>query len=396
MSPETSATSCLEDVAHHLTTHPQQLRIKKLVYSACRRTWENNPAVLNQQDLGQLLAQLVRDYPSPEQLQIIFGRIVATLNHQAEYNQVATVILSSVEPLYSFQQAATAVMADADDDHTATLTSSAPTAGVKPYEAIAQTLAQHPQQLRLKKLVYCLCHQRWENSPEVLDPISFETLLPYLHQITPSHDHLTYALSQLIKRLNRPDQYGQLAQTLVQRLSTLYQKPIEDHTTTLSRDEATYLAATEDEHTTFNPATQVSNEQTQAFNPSLHLAEEAAHAPVASANPPAVKDRKHLFELRLEITKYTSPLQAKILLFSTVQRPFQFTVQDWQHLRSFTLEDLLRDTFDYCTSFSDLETKLTIIASCLDSPDEGSQAASALLRAMKPYYAPNKLILVAP
>lgn len=395
MSPEISTTSCLEDVARILKNHPQKLRIKKLIYSACRRTWENNPAVLSQHHLNQLLPQLVTDYPNPEQLQVVLGRIVATLNRQAEYNQVALLILSSVEPLYSFQQAATAVIPDADNEGTADLTS-APTAEVKPYEAIAQGLASHPQHQRLKKLMYCLCHQRWENKAEVLDSVSFEILLPYLHQITPSHDHLTYALSQLIKRLNRPEQYGKIAQTLVQRLAPLYQKPPEDHTATLSRDHSPHPGATADEQTTFSPAPPVPCEQTQAFNPALHLAEAAVPTPVVPPPPTAVKDRKHLFELRLEITKYTSPLQAKILLFSTVQRPFQFTVQDWQHLRSFTLEDLLRDTFDYCTSFTDLETKLTIIASCLDAPDEGSQAASALLRAMKPYYPPNRVILVAP
>jgi hypothetical protein len=84
--------------------------------------------------------------------------------------------------------------------------------------------------------------------------------------------------------------------------------------------------------------------------------------------------------------RYTSPLRAKILLLSTVRSPFAGTQQDWITLKSKSLDNLIQETFEYCKTFADLESKLTIMCHCVDNVGENIQAAGAILQAMKPYY----------
>ncbi|NJN22623.1 MAG: hypothetical protein HC812_17420 [Leptolyngbya sp. RL_3_1] len=104
------------------------------------------------------------------------------------------------------------------------------------------------------------------------------------------------------------------------------------------------------------------------------------------SSPSCRRDRSNLFALRLEIMRYTNPLRAKIVLLSTIRSPFTFTPQDWRLLKAKTLDNLLQETFEYCPTFTDLEGKLTIIASCLDNHRDNTQAADAILKAIKPYY----------
>jgi len=84
--------------------------------------------------------------------------------------------------------------------------------------------------------------------------------------------------------------------------------------------------------------------------------------------------------------RYTNPLRAKILLLSTVRSPFTASRQDWVTLKSKSLDDLLQATFEYCETFSDLESKLTIMCHCVDNVGENIQTAGAILQAMKPFY----------
>ena len=71
---------------------------------------------------------------------------------------------------------------------------------------------------------------------------------------------------------------------------------------------------------------------------------------------------------------------------ATVRSPFTATPQDWLTLKSKSLDDLIKTTFQYCQTFSDLESKLTIMSHCVGNVGENIQAAGAILQAMKPFY----------
>ena len=385
-------------VIQGLEQHPKQLRIKKLIFSACQNTWENNPERLAEFQLKDLIKTLLHLYPTLENLQVSLKRIVSMLNRKTEYAAIVQTILDQLKNLYPNQPDSTKIFASYSDVF-----------GLNPptqiYQHIAHTLDCHPKRFRIKKLLYCICYRTWENNSEILDQFKSQDLIQQLHQLSPNPKHLKYHLSRIIKRLNRQTEYKQIAQVIFEQFQTLYSRddtstqilspPVKEwepvHTPT-SLPAETALAQNSD-NTNFSFSDEFTSYGTQAISDSP-----PALIPDISSqsSEKAVKDRSDLFELRLEIMKYTNPLRAKILLFSGLYSPFTFSQQDWSVLKSKTLEDLLREFFEYCQTIVDLESKLTIISHCLDNSDENEQVSKALLQAMKPYYPPEPAPLSAP
>ncbi|MDJ0708452.1 MAG: adenylate/guanylate cyclase domain-containing protein [Leptolyngbyaceae cyanobacterium MO_188.B28] len=388
----------LEDVIQVFEEHPKNLRIKKLIFSACQNTWENNPNVLAEFQIKDLIKTLLHFYPTLEDLQASLKRIVAMLNRKTEYAAIVQTILDQLKKLYTNQPDSTKIFASYSDAF-----------GLNTphhiYQHIADNLDSHSKKSRIKKLLYCICYRSWENNPEVLAQFESQDLIQQLHQLAPNPKHLNYHLNRIIKRLNRKTEYRQVAQIIVEEFQILYS---DDHTSTQIFSnpgmewEAVHTQANPSvetvysqnpDHTSFSFSDEFTSYGTQAISaPPPPLISDIS----SQASEKAVKDRSDLFELRLEIMKYTNPLRAKILLFSGLYSPFTFSRQDWLALKSKTLEDLLREFFEYCQTVSDLESKLTIISHCLENSDENEQVLKALLQAMKPYYPPASTPLSSP
>ena len=387
-----------------LEAHPKSWRIKKLIFSACHNTWENEPTVLTQFKLEDLIHNLLQRHTTLEHLQASLKRIVGTLNRKTEYASVVQTILDQVRDLYANQPDSTQIFASYSDVFGVNTPNQV-------YQTIADNLDHHPNRIRIKKLLYCICYRTWENNPQILNQFESQDLIQQLHQLAPNPKHLNYHLDRIIKRLNRQTAYRQVAQTIVEQFQTLYSRETES-----TQIQTLHCRQTESTQLLFNPSLDLANRQSlpsRSGNPSqtpipdntdfsfsdeiTSSGTQAIAEPLptlisdisSQASDKAAKDRSDLFELRLEIMKYTNPLQAKILLFSSLYSPFSFSKQDWSALKSKTLEDLLREFFEYCQTVADLESKLTIMSHCLDNPDENNQVAKAILQAMKPYYPPD-------
>ncbi|RMF65242.1 MAG: hypothetical protein D6742_13050 [Cyanobacteria bacterium J069] len=96
----TASPQAYQQVAAQLEQNPNGIRIKKLLFSACTQTWENDPQVLNQHSLVELVQRLHRLTATPQTLDAILTSIVRTLNRQTEYTRVAQTIISAFAPLY--------------------------------------------------------------------------------------------------------------------------------------------------------------------------------------------------------------------------------------------------------------------------------------------------------
>ena len=381
----------LDSVIQALEHHPKSLRIKKLIFSACQNTWENDPTLLAQFKLEDLIQKLLQRHPTLEHLQASLKRIVATLNRKTEYASVIQTILNQVRGLYANQPDSTQIFASYSDVFGVNTPNHV-------YRYIGHNLDHHPNRFRIKKLLYCICYRTWENNPQILNQFESQDLIRQLHQLAPNPKHLSYHLNRIIKRLNRQTEYTQVAQAIFDQFRILYSS--ENESTQIFSDPSINLADRQSlpnqsgnksqtpipENTDFSFSDGITSSGTQAISapPPTLMADISSQA-----SDQAVKDRSDLFELRLEIMKYTNPLQAKILLFSGLYSPFSFSQQDWSALKAKTLEDLLREFFKYCQTVADLESKLTIISHCLDNPDENDQVARAILQAMKPYYPPD-------
>jgi adenylate cyclase len=385
----------LTAAVHQLQADPSHWRIKKLVFGTCQNVWENDPTVLARFDLKELLQTLAQRYSGLDALQTAFNGIIARLNRQGEYLAVASRILAVMQPIYA-QQA----QAQPPED-------TAVTAGESGYQRIAAQLETSLQKARIKKLLYAVTTDTWENNVAALDSHSLDFLVATAHQMAPTLKEFQYHLERIVRRLNRQERYVPLAQTLVEAFRPLYTSDEGTRLTqagegtALRAEEATNLAmADADAPTqgdTLTTATRIATAEQSPTEGTIAYPDPRSTpaSSAASAAPPRGRDgqrpvledpRANLFALRLEIMRYTSPLRAKILLLSTIRSPFTFSHQDWLTLKEKTLDDLIRDIFHYCPTFQDLESKLTIISHCLDNTHENTQAAGAILQAMKPYY----------
>ncbi len=387
----------LANALRYLSTHTHSLRIKKLVFATYQQAWENDPAVLEQFDLRSLLLSLRDRCPTLADFEDQLQRVVAGLNRQDLYREVAETILKQLQPWYGrslFQNPETPPEA---------LTQLTLRSVEERCQAIANQFDQSPEALRLRKLLHCLCHGGWENDPNLLTQMYLPGLIQQTLTIAPKPQDLRYRLSRIVKHLNRRQQYTRLANQIMVGFQPLYQNQPEVLAEATALVESTALA----EATVLAEPSGPSSPSAEVYTT---LASGSGYDQPADlttlhgtlSNPlggggesgGARRDRSSLFDLRGDIVQYANPLRAKILLYSCLYGPFGYTTQDWSNLRRRTLDDLLQQTFEYCPTYADLDSKLSIIAHCLGRVDDGGQVASAITQAMRAYYPqdPNSLL----
>jgi adenylate cyclase len=386
----------LANALRHLSTHIHSLRIKKLVFATYQQAWENDPAVLDQFDLRSLLLSLRDRYPTLADFEDQLKRVVAGLNRQDLYSEIAETIVKQLQPWYGrslFQNPETTPE---------TFTQLTPRSLEERCQAIADQFDQSPEALRLRKLLHCLCHGGWENDPSRLS----ETYLPGLIQQTltlaPQPQDLRYRLSRIVKYLNRRQQYTRLANQIMVGFQPLYQTQSEALAEATALVESTALAEATVLAEPSGPSSPIAEVYTTLASggydqpadlTTLHGTLSHPLGGGAELSGPR-RDRSSLFDLRGDVIQYANPLRAKILLYSCLYGPFGYTTQDWSNLSHRTLDDLLQQTFEYCPTYSDLDSKLSIIAHCLGRVGDGGQVASAITQAMRAYYPqdPNGLL----
>ncbi|MHC5731671.1 MAG: hypothetical protein ACYTXY_47840, partial [Nostoc sp.] len=68
----------LDAVSKDLEQHENSKRIKKLIYSACKNIWENDPETLDRFNLQELIQELSRLNPTINNLNYTLSKIVET------------------------------------------------------------------------------------------------------------------------------------------------------------------------------------------------------------------------------------------------------------------------------------------------------------------------------
>ena len=89
------------------------------------------------------------------------------------------------------------------------------------YQAV-QNLENHPESIRVKKLIFCICRENWENDLNILDALSLETLVKELITKQETVEQLTLSLYKLVKTLNRPKVYAGVAKAIIQQIGPIY------------------------------------------------------------------------------------------------------------------------------------------------------------------------------
>ena len=364
----------ISQVVDRVSQEKNLIRIRKILVYICRNIWENDGDRLSQYNLQELIEELLQIAPTLESLNLVLNIVVKTLNRQAEYALVANTIIAELENLYPKESDLSQLLIN-DSSTQIVFQTELTNLIVEPqvtnsgsrelasYTQVASFLEAQPEQVRIKKLVFCACKNHWENDLDKLNGVPLESLIRELHAIAPAIADLKLLLRNTVNTLNRKAEYLLIADTIAQTLEVLY--CYSTHSVKISQP--------------------LSNQaQANFVQPTNHhssLQPELATEAIAE-----VENTYDLFELRLEIMKYTNPLRAKILLFSVLKHKFSFTASDWSALKSCGLDDLLQQLLEQCDTLSTLESRLEIIASCLEDSFEYNQAAGAIIQCIKPFY----------
>ncbi|MBR8832199.1 MAG: hypothetical protein N5P05_000740 [Chroococcopsis gigantea SAG 12.99] len=90
------------------------------------------------------------------------------------------------------------------------------------FNEVVQSLETHEESLRIKKLIFCTCRKYWENDATILNSLPLKDLINELIQIKTTNEQLTFSIYKLVKTLNRPKIYANVATIVIEQVSKLY------------------------------------------------------------------------------------------------------------------------------------------------------------------------------
>ncbi|MBP0016462.1 MAG: hypothetical protein J7647_02760 [Cyanobacteria bacterium SBLK] len=426
----------LDEIASALERESDRVRIHKLIFCACKNRWENDKDILLNSNLSDLLLELYQNNTTVEKLTESLYKIVQQLNRKTEYSTIANTIIAQLSQLYEDTGDEMTRFATASDEATQFISfSSSPS----PLIEVTRRLEHHEEALRIRKLLFCIDCGQWENNPQKLLNLNLQTLLAKIQQKYANLNDLALDLERIVNSLNRKQEYAQISNLIVNCLIPLY--PDSDRVASLSIQNATQNALTsdndeitigthyanrnleeasafaEDNSAFATPAAYVTGQEwngnslsnessvatiasqpaivpqkqgndtthyTPAPDTDFNPASEAAELP-KTAKVSTMRDYD-AFDVRLEVMKYSNPLRAKILAFSTLHHKFEITGKEWSSLRTLSFDELLQNLYASYPNLQALEKPLYETAGSLAEPDESTQAAEAIVKAIKPYY----------
>ena len=312
-------------------------------------------------------------------------------------------------------------------------------------QQVVNYLNNHRESIRIKKMLYCLCTNRWEKDTDYLNSINPQYLIEQIVREYDTLDKLKLLLQKLIGTVNKPKQYIDVAKIIYLAIGQLYpefnqehgsksppprpvaQIPTPEPTQTNANQgvpsslQRAYAPEPTQAHTSMDVPSSLQRayapEPTQAHTSmdvpsSLQRAyapaptqqfeqqvaddysvDESAYetycAPEAPDDIPL--DRLEApdydpFVLRQNVMSYTNPLRAKIILLVMLRPHFNFGSQSAATMREYHLDDLLLEVMKTYPTIEDLEESITYAVEQLIEVEEYGKAATGLLQSLVPLY----------
>jgi hypothetical protein len=89
-------------------------------------------------------------------------------------------------------------------------------------QQIVNYLEQHQEAARIKKMLYCLCTSRWEKDVDYLNSINSQYLIEQIARENQTLDLFRVRLQELVKTVNKPKHYIQVAKVIYLSIGQLY------------------------------------------------------------------------------------------------------------------------------------------------------------------------------
>ncbi|MGB3492865.1 MAG: hypothetical protein WBA57_09065 [Elainellaceae cyanobacterium] len=337
-------------VAQVLEEDPEHLRMRKLLILLCRNHWELDTNRLLAESLPDLVCELHQLTQSMDNLQAVFDSIVQNTSKPVQYGAIATRIIAACQILYSAQQS------DSHQNSQTELRLSAP--GVEASPPITPLVGSSPS------------HRFQANGL----------------QANGSKANGSNARSSPPPPLP-PN--PKAASGNANRAPTTGIYWVDSPASSVEQDESAPAEVSD-------PAMARSdNERSQSEAASEPIASQASSSTAAavSATIPTFTQGE-LFDLRLEIMKYTVPLLAKQLLFLTLYAPVEYNSEvevaematdseTWAGLKKRDLDDLIEGTLKQYPTLTMLEEGLHRSARLSQDEERSTPVASAIVRAVK-------------
>ncbi len=385
----------IDEFSDDLEMSEDPVRAKKLICLVCTGILENDLTRLNNFSFVELIHDLYQQYPTIEALKENLVKSVKTIGiqKQRQYLIVAKIIFNAASKLYQQSAIAEPVVPsqfnpssqsvhqpvsysvshlvinagsaqliapfDTDTSDELSLLDSYPNDDSDIYEWVAHDIDTDAQQMRLKKLLLYTYQDVWESNLRQLNSVNWVSLLKELVSFMPTFAQLEALLQEAIQRVSKPAEYLAIGNLLLTKLAPLYPD----------------LAYSHNVEAIAPPIAPILNQP----NPYLDI-------PNKSKIPFDHQIASNLFDLRLELMRFTSSMRAKILLFSVLYYPFDPDRDNWQDLRTHSLDGLLRQLFYAYFTFDKAENAIWKTARSLSEPNAYDQSASYILQVVKTLY----------
>lgn len=234
---------------------------------------------------------------------------------------------------------------------------------------VAQKLETDPNSTRIKKVLLCAYNGKWENDAKALNKIQWNHLLQNIYQKYPQFESLKITLNNILSRLNKKNEYSRVIHALEEHISPLYDQsePIE-------------ALAINQPSITASETVKISPEELNSLS-SAYLSQMT----LGNFN----SNISDLFDVRFKIMQHTNPLRAKLVIFSSLEREFNYREEDWAQLKNQSLDTLLRQLLHTFPTVDRLKSHLYKMAEYLEDVDENIQVVTVILEALSPYYESN-------
>lgn len=93
----------IDRIVENIFYHEESVRMRKLIFAACKQYWENDINVIEMYDLRELLLELRQLYPNTKRLRKALDNVVATINRQNFYSFIADTIVGELTYLYKYE-----------------------------------------------------------------------------------------------------------------------------------------------------------------------------------------------------------------------------------------------------------------------------------------------------
>lgn len=223
------------------------------------------------------------------------------------------------------------------------------------FDQVVAYLEHHESSLRIKKMLYCLCTHRWERNQEFLQSINCYHFAEFVVREINSHEELKARLFEMLKTLNKPQEYVPIAKVIYSALGQIYPEFHRQYSSELMN---------------MVPAAKI----------------------VAESAPVATKIEFDVFELRQNLMSYANPLRVKTILHM-VMEPEEFL--DPRKINQHLLDDLLTGLIAKYGTLAEIETIMSEAVELLSDVEEYGKAATGLMQALVPLYSKKSRVIGA-